>query len=267
MDGNRTEYSFDPEKARDALVRAIRETAEKQGFTKVVIGISGGKDSTVTAALCARALGPENVYGVMMPDGVQKDLGDSRRVCSALGIRHRVVNIGGIHEALRAVTDQKTETAEEGEFTIPASRQSGFNVPPRLRMTTLRYIAQALNARLAGTGNLSESTVGYCTKDGDTSCDFSVLGALTSLEVVRIGLTMKEIPRDLVEKTPSDGLTGLSDEENLGLRYSDIHRYIRSGTCGDEATDEKIRRKEAASMHKRRMPLILDPFGKEGEKK
>ena len=264
MNGNRADYNFHPEEARDRLVRGIRELAEKQGFTKVVIGISGGKDSTITAALCARALGPENVYGVMLPDGVQKDLGDSRRVCAALGIRYRLVNIGGIHEALKAVTDQKAETAEEGEFAIPASRQSAVNVPPRLRMTTLRYIGQALNARLAGTGNLSESVVGYCTKDGDTSCDFSVLGALTSIEVVQIGLTMEELPRDLVEKTPADGLTNLSDEENLGLRYIDIHRYIRFGTCGDEATDEKIRRKEAANMHKRRMPLVLDPFGEEG---
>ena len=259
------EYSFRPEEARDRLVAAIRETAAKQGFTRVVLGISGGKDSTVTAALCARALGPDNVYGVMLPDGVQKDLADSRRVCGALGIRHRVVNIGGIHEALRTVTDQEQETAEEGEFTVPRNRRAAVNVPPRLRMTTLRYIAQALNARLAGTGNLSEATVGYCTKDGDTSCDFSVLGRLTSVEVVQIGLTMEEIPRDLVEKTPTDGLTGRSDEENLGLRYADIHAYIRCGTCGNAETDEAIRRMEAANMHKRRMPLTLDPFAKEGE--
>ncbi len=264
MKEKQEEYRFRPEKTRNRLVKAIRETAEKQGFSKVVIGISGGKDSTVTAALCARALGPENVYGVMMPDGFQKDLEDSRRVCSALGIHCRVINIGAIHDALRAATDQEGETAGVNEFAIPFSKESAINVPPRLRMTTLRYIAQALNARLAGTGNLSESTVGYCTKDGDTSCDFSVLGALTSVEVVQIGLTMEELPRELVEKTPTDGLSGLSDEEKLGLRYMDIHRYIRFGTCGDEATDGKIRRKEAANMHKRRMPLILDPFGEEG---
>ena len=260
------EYSFQPETIRDRLVEAIRETAKRQGFKKVVLGISGGKDSTVVAALCARALGPENVYGVMMPDGVQKDLADSRRVCSALGIRHRVINIGAMHEALRAATDQKGENAETGEFTIPVSRQSATNVPPRLRMTTLRYIAQALDARLAGTGNLSEITVGYCTKDGDTSCDFSVLGSLTSVEVVQVGLTMEELPKELVLKTPSDGLTGLSDEENLGLRYTDIHLYIRKGTCGNAETDEKIRRKEAASMHKRRMPTVLNPFEKEEDK-
>ena len=260
------ETTFQPEAIRDRLVAAIRKTAEEQGFGKVVLGISGGKDSTVTAALCARALGPENVYGVMLPDGVQNDLADSYRVCDALGIQRREINIGGIHDALRAVTDQQGETAGEGEFSIPVSRQSSTNVPPRLRMTTLRYIAQALGARLAGTGNLSESTVGYCTKDGDTSCDFSVLGSLTSIEVVQVGLTMPELPRDLVEKTPADGLSGLSDEDNLGLRYADIHKYLRNGTCGDPETDAKIRRKEAANMHKRRVPMILDPFRKEGEK-
>ena len=255
-----SDYRFDPEKTRDALIEALKKLAKEQGFERVVVGISGGKDSTVTAAICARALGRENVFGVMLPDGEQKDIADSQRVCDALGIQKRVVNIGPMHQALKAATDQLAPGAGEGEFSVPYSRASDVNVGPRLRMTTLRYIAQALNARLAGTGNLSELTVGYCTKDGDTSCDFSMLGKLTSVEVVQVGLTMEELPRELVEKTPSDGLTGKSDEENLGLRYSDIHAYIRLGTCGDPETDEKIRKKERGNMHKRRMPVALNPF-------
>ena len=261
------EYSFNAEKARDNLVAAIRNLAQEQGFTKVTLGISGGKDSTVTAALCARALGRENVYGVMMPDGVQPDIDDSVRVCKALGIRKRTVNIGVMHQALKAVTDQWGRAARPGEFAIPCSRESDINVGPRLRMTALRYIAQAVGARVAGTGNLSEATVGYCTKDGDTSCDFSVLGGVTSIEVVQIGLTMEELPRDLVVKTPTDGLSGVSDEEKLGLKYADIHAYIRLGTCGDPEIDGKIARKERANMHKRRMPLILDAFNGEGAEK
>ena len=253
-------YRFDPEAVRDRLVELIRETAAKQGFGRVVVGISGGKDSTVTAALCARALGKENVYGVMLPDGEQKDISDSRAVCDALGIRQRMVNIGAIHSALKAVTDQNGNTSEDGEFSVPVSRASDINVGPRLRMTVLRYIAQALDARLAGTGNLSEATTGYCTKDGDTSCDFGVLGRLTSVEVVQVGLTMPELPAGLVQKTPSDGLSGKSDEENMGLKYADIHQYLRAGSCGDPQTDEKIRKREAANMHKRRMPMVLDPF-------
>ena len=255
-------YRFDAAAVRDRLVELIRKTARDGGFSRVVLGISGGKDSTVTAALCARALGRENVYGVMLPDGEQKDISDSRAVCEALGIQKRTVNIGGIHEALKAVTDQNGSAAAEGEFSVAYSRASDINVGPRLRMTVLRYIAQALDVRLAGTGNLSEATTGYCTKDGDTSCDFAVLGKLTSVEVVEVGKTMDELPRELVEKTPSDGLTGRSDEENMGLKYTDIHLYLREGTCGDPETDEKIRRRERANMHKRRMPLTLDPFGK-----
>ena len=259
------EYEFNAEAARDGLVRAIRELAERQGFNKVVLGISGGKDSTVCAALCARALGPENVYGVMLPDGEQKDISDSVRVCNALGIRRRTINIGGIHAALKAVTDQLAPAAPEGEFAVPYSRESDINVGPRLRMTTLRYIGQSLGARLVGTGNLSEATVGYCTKDGDTSCDFSLLGAVTSVEVVQIGLTMPELPRDLVEKPPADGLSGQCDEDRLGVTYRDIHRYIRLGTCGDPETDALIRKKEQANLHKRSMPVVLQPFPKAGE--
>lgn len=251
---------FDAAKARDTLVREIRKFAREQGFERVALGISGGKDSTVTAALCARALGKENVYGVMMPDGEQKDLDDSRRVCEALGIRKKTVNIGAMHRALRAETDR---LAAEDEFAVPDSWQANTNIGPRLRMTAVRYIAQALGARVAGTGNLSEATVGYCTKDGDTSCDFSVLGNLTSVEVVEIGLTMEELPRELVRKAPSDGLSGMTDEENMGLRYADIHSYIRLGTCGNVETDAKIRGRELKNMHKRRMPVRLDPFAGE----
>ncbi len=254
------EQVFQPEKARDSLVNELRKLAEARGFSKVVVGISGGKDSTVTAAICARALGADHVYGVMMPDGEQKDIADSIRICEALGIHRRTVNIGKMHAALKEVTDQDAPSAADGEFVIPQNRESDINVGPRLRMTTLRYIAQALGAWLAGTGNLSEATVGYCTKDGDTSCDFAMLGALTTVEVVEVGLTMPEIPRELVTKTPTDGLSGYSDEERLGVSYADIHRYIREGSCGNPETDEIIRKKERANLHKRRMPLILDPF-------
>ena len=254
------EYEFNAEAARDGLVRAIRELAERQGFNKVVLGISGGKDSTVCAALCARALGPENVYGVMLPDGEQKDISDSVRVCNALGIRRRTINIGGIHAALKAGTDQLAPAAPEGEFAVPYSRESDINVGPRLRMTTLRYIGQSLGARLVGTGNLSEATVGYCTKDGDTSCDFNPLGTLTSVEVVQVGLTMPELPRELVEKTPDDGLSGVPDEVKLGLTYRQIHDYLRLGGCGDADVDEKIARRERGDMHKRRTPTILDAW-------
>ena len=253
------EYRFDPEVARERLVKKIAEYVRGFGMSRVVLGISGGKDSTVAAALCARALGPENVYGIMIPDGVQKDIGDSMRVCRALGINSRIVNINEMHTALL----KAVEAASNGEiddFPVPFSEESNVNVGPRLRMTTLRYVAQAIGAFLCGTGNLSEATVGYCTKDGDTSCDFNPLGSLTSVEVVKVGLTMPELPRELVEKTPDDGLSGVPDEIKLGLKYVQIHDFLRKGTSGDAEADEKIARKEKANMHKRRTPPILDAW-------
>ena len=253
------EYRFDPEKARERLVRKIRAFVEGAGMTRVVLGISGGKDSTVASALCARALGAGNVYGIMMPDGVQKDISDSMKVCTAVGINHRIVNISEMHTALLKAVEAGSNGAI-ADFPVPFSDESNVNVPPRLRMTTLRYVAQAMGAFLCGTGNLSEATVGYCTKDGDTSCDFNPLGTLTSIEVVQMGLTMPELPRELVQKTPDDGLSGVPDEVKMGIKYQQIHDFIRLGTCGDPAMDEKIAKREKANLHKRRMPTILDAW-------
>lgn len=219
---------FNAEKVRDDIIDWLKQYAKKSNFHKVVIGISGGKDSTVTAALCARALGPKNVYGVMLPDGEQKDIEDSILVCQSLGIPNINVNIRDMHEDLLREIDFTNCDPGRDDFLVDYSKEADINVAPRLRMTVLRYITQALDARLVGTGNLSEITVGYFTKDGDQSCDFSLLGDLTSLEVVQIGLSMPEIPAHLVTKTPSDGLCGLSDEEKLGVSYKDIHEYIRN---------------------------------------
>ena len=255
------EYRFDAEAARDRLVRKIREFVTGAGLSRVVLGISGGKDSSVAAALCARALGPENVYGLMLPDGRQRDIEDSKRVCAAVGIHCRVVNIGEMHKALHAAIDlNDNPDGDPHFFRVDYVKESDVNVGPRLRMTTLRYVAQAIGAFLCGTGNLSEATVGYCTKDGDTSCDFNPLGTLTSVEVVQVGLTMPELPRELVQKTPDDGLSGVPDEVKLGLTYRQIHDYLRLGGCGDGEVDEKIARRERGNMHKRRMPTILDAW-------
>ena len=251
------EYQFNPVEARDRLVEKIREFMHGVGVSRVALGVSGGKDSTVASALCARALGRENVYGVLMPDGVQKDIADSMAVCRATGINYRIVNINEMHNALLKAVEAGSN-GEIDDYPVPFSEESNVNVGPRLRMTTLRYVAQALGAFVCGTGNLSEATVGYCTKDGDTSCDFNPLGTLTSVEVVQVGLTMPELPRELVQKTPDDGLSGVPDEVKLGLTYRQIHDFLRLGTCGDAAVDEKIAKREKANMHKRRMPPILN---------
>lgn len=251
-------YSFDPVYARDRLVAELRHYAREQGFSKVVLGISGGKDSTVSAAICARALGPKNVYGIMLPDGNQKDISDSWRVCEALKIHTAIVNIGAVHEAV--CKELNFADVSSSSFQIPVSEEAGINVPPRIRMTVLRYITQAIGARLVGTGNLSEIAVGYCTKDGDTSCDFSLLGGLTSVEVVRVGLTMDELPSELVLKTPSDGLCGMSDEEKLGVSYEDIHHYLRKDEQIDGDVALRIKAMHDKSEHKFVKPKVLfDP--------
>lgn len=257
---------------RDILVEMIREYTGKAGVKRAVLGVSGGKDSSVAAALCARALGKENVYGILLPAGEQKDIADSREVIKALGIHGRTVNIGAAHDALKEAAfsalkdDFFPEDAADAavlEAREKAEHESDINSFPRLRMTALRYIAQALGAFLCGTGNLSERTVGYCTKDGDTSSDFNPLGALTSIEVVELGLSMPELPVHLVKKTPDDGISGIPDEVKLGVSYQAIHDYIRSGTSGDAEKDALIERKYRASAHKRALPPILDPFMKE----
>ncbi len=261
MKGFERTEAFEASAVRDQLVGMIHEFTERTGVKRVVLGISGGKDSSVAAALCARALGAENVWGIMLPDGVQADLEDSKRICASLGIHARIVNIGAIHRALTEVIREGAgeDLYPEGE-PLPTLFESNVNVPPRIRMTVLRNIAQALGAFLCGTGNLSEATVGYCTKDGDTSCDFNPLGRLTSLEVVAVGLTMGELPPELIHKAPSDGLSGKTDEERLGVTYRQIHDWIRSGSSGDNTADAVIERKWRASAHKRRLPSVLDPF-------
>ena len=238
---------FDAVSVRDGIVRGIRRVVHDSGFGKVVVGISGGKDSSVTAALCVRALGAGNVTGVLMPDGEQADIADSREVTDALGIRHMTVNIGEIHDALLRAIPSGMLAGADGD----GMSEADINVIPRLRMTVLRYVCQSTGALLMGTGNLSEMVVGYFTKDGDSSCDVAVLANLTSIEVVEVGKTLEEIPRRLVEKTPVDGLSGKTDEEKLGVSYVDIHNWIRMGTSGSSDVDATLVALRSRTRHKR----------------
>ena len=184
---------------------------------KAVIGISGGKDSTVVAALCAKALGAENVVGVLMPNGVQSDIADSELVVKTLGIESLVVNIQYAYMNLVNQINEKH-----------ISSQAQINMPPRLRMTVLYGVAQNIGGRVANTCNRSEDVVGYSTLWGDSVNDFSPFGLLTTEEVMEIGDDLG-LPYELVHKTPSDGLCGKSDEDNLGFTYSEINKIIRTG--------------------------------------
>ena len=184
--------------------------------TKAVIGISGGKDSSVAAAICARALGKDRVLGVLMPQGEQSDISYSHLLVNTLGIPSLTVNIGSTVDTFFA----------ELQTQIAPSRQAQVNTPARIRMTTLYAVAASVGGRVVNTCNLSEDWVGYSTKFGDAAGDFSPLSSLTVTEVLQIGEELG-LPRELVHKTPIDGLSGKSDEENLGFTYAALDRYIR----------------------------------------
>lgn len=237
--------TFDAKKVKDDVVAWIRDWFEENGpGCNAVIGISGGKDSSVVAGLCAEALGKDRVIGVTMPNGEQKDISDSIRLIQHLGIRSCNVNIGDTYNTLiKAVEEQL------GTLGAEVSSQTIINMPPRLRMTSLYAVSQSMNGRVANTCNLSEDWVGYSTRYGDAAGDFSPLGGLTVGEVIEIGLELG-LPVDLVKKTPSDGLCGKTDEDNLGFTYAVLDRYIRTGVCDDPDTKTLIDRKHKMNLFK-----------------
>lgn len=224
---------FNVQKTTDALVQWIVEWFDKNGKgCNAVIGISGGKDSSVVAALCVKALGKERVIGVLMPNGEQSDIDCSKQLVAYLGIPYHICNV-------KKAVDGVLESLEDAGVSV--SRQTKVNLPPRIRMSTLYSLSQSMNGRVANTCNLSEDWVGYSTRYGDAAGDFSPLGKLTVQEVKAIGRYLG-LPENLVEKIPSDGLSGKTDEDNLGFTYAVLDKYIREGVCEDQALKEKIDR-------------------------
>ena len=236
---------FNANEVKDQVVQWIRDWFEVNGKgCNAVLGVSGGKDSSVVAALCAEALGRDRVIGVTMPNGVQPDIDDSMRLINHLGIRHCNVNIGDTYQALMAAVKEQL-----GTLGVEVSAQTTINMPPRLRMTTLYAVSQSMNGRVANTCNLSEDWVGYSTRYGDAAGDFAPLGGLTVAEVIAVGKELG-LPIDLVEKTPSDGLCGKTDEDNLGFTYAVLDRYIRTGECDDPKTKALIDDKHVKNLFK-----------------
>lgn len=203
------------------VVNWTKSILEKNHQTKVVIGISGGKDSSVVAAICAKAIGPENVIGVMMPCGIQKDIGDSQKLIDFLGIKSTTVNIGNAFNDLCNAIN----------LGVELSYDTKTNLPARLRMSTLYAVAQTVGGFVANTCNLSEDTVGYATLYGDNAGSFAAISKLTTEEVMEIGDDLG-LPFELVHKVPIDGLQPKTDEDKLGFTYHEVNELIRKGIKG-----------------------------------
>lgn len=232
---------FQADKVKDDIVKWIRDWFSENGKgCKAVVGLSGGKDSSVVAALCVAALGKTRVLGVMMPNGEQFDIDVSHKLAEHLGIESIVVNIKDAYDGVIRELSKHFDSFEG---------QAKVNLPPRLRMAALYAVSQSVNGRVANTCNLSEDWVGYATKFGDGAGDFSPLSKLTVQEVKAVGRACG-LPDLFVEKVPIDGLCGLTDEDNLGFTYAVLDRYIREGVCEDAAIKERIDRLHQMNLFK-----------------
>ena len=240
---------FDAKKVKDECVLWIRSFFEENGKgCNAVIGISGGKDSSVAAALCVEALGRERVIGVLMPKGEQQDIDKAFLLVDHLGIKHFVINI---KDAVDGVINNLPEN-------VTLSEQAKMNLPPRIRMSTLYAVSQSCNGRVCNTCNLSEDWVGYSTRYGDSVGDFSPMSNLTVTEVKAVGRELG-LPDELVDKVPIDGLCGKTDEENLGFSYDTLEKYIRTGIIDDEKTKEKIDAMHNRNLFKLQLMPVYKP--------
>jgi len=234
---------FNATKTTQDLIVWIKNFFEENAKTnsKAIVAISGGKDSSVVAALCVAALGVENVFGVLLPNGVQTDIDYSKQLVDFLGIENVTVNIKDTVDALTLAIVERGGIVETAQMKT--------NLPARIRMTTLYAIAASIGGRVANTCNLSEDYVGYATKFGDAAGDFSPLSNLTVQEVKAVGRELK-LPETLIEKVPTDGLCGKTDEDNLGFTYATLDTYIRTGVCKDAAVKAKIDSMHNNNLHK-----------------
>ncbi len=239
---------FDAVKVKDQCVEWIRSFFEENGKgCNALLGISGGKDSSIAAALCVEALGKDRVIGVLMPQGVQHDIDKAYMLVNHLGIKHYEINIKNAVDAIISAMPEGLEF----------SKQSRENLPPRVRMSTLYAVSQSSNGRVVNTCNLSEDWVGYSTRYGDSVGDFSPMSNLTVTEIKAIGHLLK-LPAELVEKIPIDGLCGKTDEANLGFTYAELDTYIRTGFIEDKAKKELIDRKHKANLFKLKLMPAFD---------
>jgi NAD+ synthase len=234
------------------LISWIREWFEENGPDKyAVIGISGGKDSSVVAALMVAALGKERVFGVLMPNGEQPDIDYSQELVKYLGIKSATINI---NDSVMGVIDG----LKHDDNIAIISKQAMTNLPPRIRMTTLYAVSQTIDGRVINTSNASEGSIGYSTRYGDSVGDMAPIARFTAEEVIEIGKFLK-LPKKFLIKPPSDGLCGKTDEENIGFSYSVLDKYIRTGVCEDEEIKKKIDERVIKNKFKQEFMETFEP--------
>lgn len=241
-------YDFNPAECYESIKKQFLAWLDRVPCKKAVLGISGGKDSTVCAHLLSKIIGPENVYGVMMPNGLQTDIGDSLEVIKLTKINSYAVNIAN---AYNAIVDQLSYNG------LKPSNDTIINMPARLRMTTLYAVAQTVGGFVLNTDNIDEIISGYYTLYGDGAGSYGLLRNLTVAEVIELGRWLG-IPENLIMKKPGDGLQSQGDEERLGIKYADLDKLIRK----NEATDEfrqKIMKRYTANQFKTDLVNIPAP--------
>lgn len=244
---------FDAKKEKDKIVKFIRDYYKENNLGGVVIGISGGKDSGVVAGLFSEAIGPENIIGITMPcHSKEEDKKDALRVSDYYGFEMIDIDLTDTFDTFKKQIDKL------GNFTEEELKNSDINVKPRLRMTSLYYIAALYSAIkkktyiVAGTGNKCEEFVGYFTKGGDSVSDIKVLADLTVEEVIKVGEVLN-VPKEVLYKTPNDGLSNSSDEDKLGVKYADIAKYMNNEEVSED-TKKKIEKLHKNSLHKFNIP-------------
>ena len=242
---------FDPKIAKDSIVQWIKDYFNKPEHvgSKAVIGISGGIDSSLNAALCVEALGAENVVGVLLPNGNQYDIDDAYALVDHLGIKHYEINI-------KPTLDVFYKSLEEAGLS--SNEVVYRNSPARMRTNFLYAVCAKINGRLCNNGNLSEVYLGWRTKGADTVGDFAPIKNYTKSEVISIAKETNLLPR-FINKIPEDGLSGKSDEENFGFTYELVDKFIRSGSIDDDVLMEKMLRMNAFGKHKEE-PIPSAPY-------
>ncbi|MBR4471032.1 MAG: NAD(+) synthase [Erysipelotrichaceae bacterium] len=245
---------FDAYKETDRIVEFVRDYYKKNNLKGAVLGVSGGKDSGVVAAIMCKALGPENVVGLTLPcHSREADRNDALLVAERFGFELYNIDLTNVFDAF------KTEAMKLGDFTDKELKNSDINLKPRLRMSSVYYMAALMSAVkggtyiVPGTSNACELYVGYFTKGGDSVFDIAPIYSLTVDEVIKIGEVLG-VPEKVLYRTPDDGISGLSDEDKLGVKYEDIGKLIRGGEV-DEEEREKIGILHHRASHKFNIPI------------